>query len=200
MLLSSLRQTNFNPRSDERSDLPPSYRSPAHLISIHAPTNGATQRAFEREHTRTISIHAPTNGATEIQELKPQTIIFQSTLRRTERRCFSWNFDIGVYDFNPRSDERSNLLLLLSSLRQTNFNPRSDERSDLPPSYRSPAHLISIHAPTNGATQRAFEREHTRTISIHAPTNGATEIQELKPQTIIFQSTLRRTERHSSNT
>ena len=122
---------------------------------------------------------------------------FQSTLRRTERRCFSWNFDIGVYDFNPRSDERSNLLLLLSSLRQTNFNPRSDERSDLPPSYRSPAHLISIHAPTNGATQRAFEREHTRTISIHAPTNGATEIQELKPQTIIFQSTLRRTERQT---
>ena len=97
--------------------------------------------------------------------------------------------------FNPRSDERSDgcscasalpclsfqstlrrterLAVLSEYLQNTNFNPRSDERSDTATGYVE----VYLH------------------ISIHAPTNGATSTVALKPNTSLFQSTLRRTER-----
>ena len=53
-----------------------------------------------------ISIHAPTNGATSCDILSQAVLSFQSTLRRTERRTSrSSTFEIKY--FNPRSDERS---------------------------------------------------------------------------------------------
>ena len=54
----------------------------------------------------TISIHAPTNGATELDFSTDITGEFQSTLRRTERLASPRRFKRKIY-FNPRSDERS---------------------------------------------------------------------------------------------
>ena len=100
-------------------------------ISIHAPTNGATQIGARFEQEFVISIHAPTNGATvgvlpfviykEISIHAPTngaTRLWSSTMSRAEH-------------FNPRSDERSDSDLL-TALYSIN---------------------ISIHAPTNGATK-----------------------------------------------
>ena len=85
---------------------------------------------------RYISIHAPTRGATKsLNELKRQCI-FQSTLPRGERRRSSaHNWDI------------------------CNFNPRSHEGSD-PCSYIGLISLgvISIHAPTRGATHTNLQK------------------------------------------
>ena len=55
-------------------------------ISIHAPTRGATD-AETRQHfaAACISIHAPTRGATEIVSNDEMLEIFQSTLPREER-------------------------------------------------------------------------------------------------------------------
>ena len=36
----------------------------SHLISIHAPTRGATPADTDKSYPQTISIHAPTRGAT----------------------------------------------------------------------------------------------------------------------------------------
>ena len=55
---------DFNPRSDERSDITGKESHGAYTISIHAPTNGATLLAGLPWACGDISIHAPTNGAT----------------------------------------------------------------------------------------------------------------------------------------
>ena len=75
-------------------------------ISIHAPTNGATDKNLGYLVPIPISIHAPTNGATMIAHFYIKAKEFQSTLRRTERRRALKNATIPL-NFNPRSDERS---------------------------------------------------------------------------------------------
>ena len=55
------------------------------MISIHAPTRGATRRGGQLRYIVYISIHAPTRGATGKNE----------------------NMSAIIVDFNPRSHERS---------------------------------------------------------------------------------------------
>ena len=84
-----------------------------------------------------ISIHAPTNGATNKSRRLRQKKIFQSTLRRTERQRYAF-----------------------IRLRDRHFNPRSDERSDAKQIMECvKAKVISIHAPTNGATSDFFGQQ-----------------------------------------
>ena len=100
-------------------------------ISIHAPTRGATKFLVAGDYTTQISIHAPTRGATlvyfAIYKLNP--------------------------DFNPRSHEGSDsplpLSLLLCFLFQSTL-PRGERLLLFSTSYKDL--LISIHAPTRGAT------------------------------------------------
>ena len=54
-------------------------------ISIHAPTRGATMWRDKYISRFVISIHAPTRGATNWRVMYPITIEFQSTLPREER-------------------------------------------------------------------------------------------------------------------
>ena len=121
----------FNPRSHERSDVASdvdftlSYR-----ISIHAPTRGATIAFLIIGFAITISIHAPTRGATLIlAELDKMDRIFQSTLPREVRFFYLRLIEIIKY-----------------------FNPRSQERIDYATITGSSPKVISIHAPTRGAT------------------------------------------------
>ena len=163
----------FNPRSHERSDDSSGNSVWDNLISIHAPTRGATKKSVDSGDMMSISIHAPTRGATisnvdfksipyisihaptrgatdELSEISP-VVIFQSTLPREERRYAQ---DLA-YIFVP----------------------------------------ISIHAPTRGATFSRREAEEALNISIHAPTRGATVIRICLTACCIFQSTLPREER-----
>ena len=165
---------NFNPRSDERSD---DHRQASnlhiHRISIHAPTNGATLRICPRTLYIQISIHAPTNGATIVLHALLSVPPFQSTLRRTERRGLTCHRRLckRISIHAP-----TNGATCVASCPSIVFN-------------------ISIHAPTNGATSLLSESARSDTISIHAPTNGATRKNELLKVKMVFQSTLRRTER-----
>ena len=78
-----------------------------------------------------ISIHAPTRGATKFQHhRKGLYLTFQSTLPREERRHIASQAH-QLMDFNPRSHERSDHLLM----------PKLWHKK-----------RISIHAPTRGAT------------------------------------------------
>ena len=56
-------------------------------ISIHAPTRGATIDWVSNPLCNAISIHAPTRGATKKERLKGGKNEFQSTLPRGERRA-----------------------------------------------------------------------------------------------------------------
>ena len=105
-------------------------------------------------------------------------MVFQSTLRRTERHHREvWKMINAVFQSTLRRTERQfqiraqgPLWLFQSTLRRT-------ERP------RTCTPILSIF-----------------TISIHAPTNGATIVHgQIKKSILQFQSTLRRTERHSLN-
>ena len=100
-----------------------------HLISIHAPTRGATSPVGAMFVGNNISIHAPTRGATHSKSLNDFKAIFQSTLPREERPT-TWQLTLVLYNFNPRSHERSDDIFMLYD---KNYS-------------------ISIHAPTRGAT------------------------------------------------
>ena len=149
--------------------------SPPASISIHAPTKGATQvlivahnlwALFQSTLPRrerqsyavwpaplsSISIHAPTKGATFLLLNPLHFCLFQSTLPRRERP--SRNRGHCEYTiFQSTLPRRERLLPAILMSISSNFNPRSHEGSDGP---RSAApcfdFIISIHAPTKGAT------------------------------------------------
>ena len=124
------------------------------LISIHAPTRGATMSRVKAISGATgISIHAPTRGATGFGGIRSS----------------------DYKDFNPRSHKGSDAFPpLQSSVRypisihaptrgatksfvspkskSNNFNPRSHKGSDFVKAKKVYSALISIHAPTRGAT------------------------------------------------
>ena len=144
-------------------------------ISIHAPTRGATIPVFRLIIKPVISIHAPTRGATNTNCFDIFHCKFQSTLPREERlSCFILTY--GLIYFNPRSHERSDKSCSFTSLHLI---------------------LISIHAPTRGATYFHFMRSVIIAISIHAPTRGATYAPNTPLFASRFQSTLPREERHN---
>ena len=165
-----------------------------------------------------ISIHAPTRGATGIVGIAIGVVKFQSTLPREERLMVHINrMVILIFQSTLPREERQSWRT--HSLKGVNFNPRSHERSDVVEALRTHYIHISIHAPTRGATgvdiinqkillfqstlpreERQYQdssnsgtgyfnpRSHERSdvvealrthyihISIHAPTRGATAI------------------------
>ena len=78
---------------------------------------------------------------------------FQSTLPREERRCMRVRIAAPLCNFNPRSHERSDLgnYLLNTCLTFQSTLPR-EERPDAPIDVCCSV-VISIHAPTRGATR-----------------------------------------------
>ena len=166
---------HFNPRSHERSDNVKDSTARDSIISIHAPTRGATYDGLKDIETAdVISIHAPTRGATPRTPRHRLIRKFQSTLPREERR------------------ER-----LQSASQHSYFNPRSHERSDVKQTRTAIDFAISIHAPTRGATNKSRTKNGYPAISIHAPTRGATSIGAPILSSSGFQSTLPREERLS---
>ena len=209
----------FNPRSYKRSDYLQKSLYAINPISIHAPTRGATiNRLNWKTLKKLISIHAPTRGATMIiqvvafeQNFNPRSYkrsdcmaqdITKSLLnfnprsyKRSDRRVI-WPSSWILRNFNPRSYKRSDTSARCPPLVRCNFNPRSYKRSDLPCLIFMRSIIISIHAPTRGATlvryfgscklnyfnPRSYKRSDLNaivfvawySISIHAPTRGAT--------------------------
>ena len=99
------------------------------LVSIHAPTGGATPACIDFIAEAEVSIHAPTGGATFFSFFSFRPYTFQSTLPRGERLAGQW-----------------------ARLCPACFNPRSHGGSDAVEKYTGLARSVSIHAPTGGAT------------------------------------------------
>ena len=121
-------------------------------ISIHAPTRGATPTAFKLI-TYPIDFNPRSHTGSDNAQSPPSkhNYIFQSTLPHGER---------------PRDSEKTNQI--------QNFNPRSHTGSDITKCDELLFYIISIHAPTRGATLRTRLYVYNYRISIHAPTRGAT--------------------------
>ena len=111
----------FNPRSYKRSDLENKNAMIAKLLSIHAPTRGATHGPCECLQLYPLSIHAPTRGATlRKTQTKHYARHFQSTLLQEERQEIIADF-LSLYAFNPRSYKRSDSEQTLCSFALTTF-------------------------------------------------------------------------------
>ena len=120
---------HFNPRSHEGSDTTPQDEDEEQVISILAPTRGATFDVRCIPVCLSISILAPTRGATILSKKSSSDSTFQSSLPRGERRMTAH-----------------------ALTRQVNFNPRSHEGSDWQGFTAEYNPIISILAPTRGAT------------------------------------------------
>ena len=128
------------------------------LISIHAPTNGATYLLLFSPHHQVISIHAPTNGATisaicivvysQFQSTLRRTerlmlklmvmnmLVFQSTLRRTERLqpTINWGGEVKFQSTLRRTERRTRRY---SSFQRLRFQSTL-RRTERPSPMRSP--------------------------------------------------------------
>ena len=145
-------------------------------VSIHAPTRGATLISlgylfavatwFQSTHPHgvrqscpifmqryfNVSIHAPTRGAT-----------FGSI-------CFYlWELFQSTHPHGVRQISRIN-----SKGYRIGFNPRTHTGCDHSLGRNIDEPLVSIHAPTRGATERYATFGCAEYVSIHAPTRGAT--------------------------
>ena len=119
----------FNPRSHVGSDCLHAFAVKLRVVSIHAPTWGATVGLLILVGHAEVSIHAPTWGATIRGAYCPVEGVFQSTLPRGERHDKR---------FNPKGGK--------------GFNPRSHVGSDEDYAGKILTAEVSIHAPTWGAT------------------------------------------------
>ena len=145
------------------------------LVSIHAPTRGATPAAPVDSPVQNVSIHAPTRGATK--DSKGNPISYAVSIHAPTRGA--------TYKITPDTD-------CLNC-----FNPRAHAGRDMASCFGVSRFYVSIHAPTRGATYslnwkrliyRLFQSTRPRgarqltldissgkiLVSIHAPTRGAT--------------------------
>ena len=122
-----------------------------------------------------ISIHAPTRGATKPDCKLVATVLFQSTLPRGERPVHALQaLSSSLFQSTlPRGERRISLVHKGKVARFQSTLPRGERR------FRSAISCCAV-------------------ISIHAPTRGATNGISFCNQSILFQSTLPRGERRST--
>ena len=143
-------------------------------ISVHAPTRGATSNSLSFSIFSVFQSTLPREERLLGLNFKEANSIFQSTLPREERPL---QHQLGLHrrifqSTLPREERRAKRTCLPKE--PSDFNPRSHERSDIQIWRLWYSVLISIHAPTRGATRPATGWQEAHMISIHAPTRGAT--------------------------
>ena len=87
-------ENNFNPRSHEGSDNAATKTGSTSVISIHAPTRGATKRRSGFVFKKIISIHAPTRGAT-VYRFRSYDFL-QISIHAPTRGATSRTWDSGI--------------------------------------------------------------------------------------------------------
>ena len=168
---------HFNPRSHEGSDSQSNIsNSVSCIISIHAPTKGATLMPKKSIDTLAkISIHAPTKGATtsiaasncELMIISihaptkgaticsiPYSLFLRISIHAPTKgaTCPYLQMCTHLFHFNPRSHEGSDLISSSLSVLIKVFQSTLPRRERLNGINATQSELISIHAPTKGAT------------------------------------------------
>ena len=124
---------NFNPRTHEGCDKnPKAAKALLDMISIHAPTRGATHRYRQNSKSHwNISIHAPTRGATNQRHLQSHLYFYFNP--RTHEGCDMENRGQGqsISNFNPRTHEGCDEGMEVKRDFLRDFNPRTHEGCDI---------------------------------------------------------------------
>ena len=120
----------FNPRSHERSDF--------FLLLV--------------SHAFLISIHAPTRGATKIKLQANKCFKFQSTLPREERQVVKSSYFLSFH-ISIHAPTRGATLLMPKLWHKKRISIHAPTRgATYNELYKIKISCISIHAPTRGAT------------------------------------------------
>ena len=121
-------------------------------VSIHAPTWGATPVSLSIW-SRPVSFNPRSHMGSDSSTLKSDvSILFQSTLPHGERPYFNVHLCFFIWRFNPRSHMGSDFNQKCILSKYQCFNPRSHMGSDQKPERLVKYYMVSIHAPTWGAT------------------------------------------------
>ena len=189
---------------------------PHKLISILAPTRGATVLIAFKVFSVPISILAPTRGATSVSRILLLRGLFQSSLPRGERRDLSRNSSpiTGISILAPTRGatptlmRQSTVTEFQSSLPRGERHRRSTKKilpeqfqSSLPRGERLCGEVSDRF--TKDFNPRSHEgsdfqkplKARFSVISILAPTRGATIVSKLYFRSFLFQSSLPRGER-----
>ena len=137
---------------------------------------------------RVVSIHAPTWGATLTNRKDEQFQLFQST-RPRGARLFADCIVINRAMFQSTRPRGARRVHLKKPIIDESFNPRAHVGRDLFYLGLTNFNRVSIHAPTWGATDGLFASLVIMDVSIHAPTWGATGFGEYQDKELEFQST-----------
>jgi len=122
------------------------------MVSIHAPTRGATMCLGRGVVSMDVSIHAPTRGATFAANMYAQVksvSIHAPTRGATPERGQRTS---GSPSFNPRAHAGRDLVAGRLDIVFDGFNPRAHAGRDSAPLEFVFSWGVSIHAPTRGAT------------------------------------------------
>ena len=122
---------NFNPRSHEGSDADPNnFAFVAAVISIHAPTKGATAFLnFDNPVIVNFNPRSHEGSDIPVKNITAYPTDFNPRSHEGSDRKMVPIFKSGG-NFNPRSHEGSDCMDLISSIMSQDFNPRSHEGSD----------------------------------------------------------------------
>ena len=191
------KQKSFNPRTHEGCDVTePRSSMRRGYVSIHAPTRGATAfwrncdktAGFQSTHPRGVRLRKDVWLCSSLCSFNPRThegcdrflnlkrlILskFQSTHPRGVRRL-QILISFCLFMFQSTHPRGVRLVLTIKTLRLFCFNPRTHEGCDCSVVGSESSTVVSIHAPTRGATSYQYISFFRLFVSIHAPTRGAT--------------------------
>ena len=166
-------------------------------VSIHAPTRGATQGRLSRTGHRDVSIHAPTRGATALWDFAVATGEFQSTLPRGERRDVSRLSPmlIGVSIHAPTRGATKIARVLLPGILFQSTLPRG-ERLEV----QIISHLVACFNPRSHAGSDLGRQGQALSLDSFNPRShaGSDPICRRSVLSVMFQSTLPRGERRAA--
>ena len=172
------RHGGFNPRTHTGCDSRSYTQHVFIMVSIHAPTRGATLHGPVLRRGIRVSIHAPTRGATMSDTGSRTSCGFQSTHPHGVRPVRIRQSHARILRFNPRTHTGCDNNPYKMRLPQDRFQSTHPHgvRLVIIAILVSRKQHVSIHAPTRGATPQDDFVWTVVTVSIHAPTRGATDV------------------------
>ena len=148
---------DFNPRPHAGGDTIGAPAAGTITISIHAPTQGATVCGICHRSITLISIHAPTQGATRRTSLRAGGMIYFNPRPHAGGDSSRFMCDPLDLYFNPRPHAGGDRCAVRFTRWLANFNPRPHAGGDIKKAHRRASPVISIHAPTQGATNGTYK-------------------------------------------
>ena len=144
---------SFNPRTHSGCDLREVQTYSYIIVSIHAPTRGATRCISKGRVAIDVSIHAPTRGATTSSSSPRRGMwMFQSThplgVRPTRHLPTPQRLSVSIHAPTRGATPWCSGSLISARC----FNPRTLSGCDSSVPLREMSLNVSIHAPTRGAT------------------------------------------------